>query len=199
MRMMFLILVLVGLVLAIAYPFAVQNLGGYDIGQYEVYAPDTGFVPIEVELSDEEDPVRILVDYHTSSRLNAVMASAKLSLTVLRGSERAFTRELEFIHSTPGENSVHSGRYVIRLTGGIINPVGTESYTFAFSPLGESKLVPDRIQMILKASAIEWNPGVQILGYCILAVGALGFIVLLVRGRRGTSQPRRWGRGRSED
>ncbi|MEZ5811013.1 MAG: hypothetical protein R3D45_06300 [Rhizobiaceae bacterium] len=199
MRIFFLILVLIGLVLAIAYPFAAQNLGGYDIGQYEVYSTETGFVPVEMELSDEEDPVRILVDYYTSTRLNAVMASAKLSLTVLRGPEREFTRELEFIHSTPGENSVHSGRTVIRLTGGIINPVGTQRYTFAFSPVGESKLVPDRIQMILKASAIEWNPSVQILGYGIWAIGAAGFIVLLIRGRRGAAQRQRWGRAGGED
>ncbi|MEX0344731.1 MAG: hypothetical protein AB3N20_07410 [Rhizobiaceae bacterium] len=199
MRKFFVLLGIIGLALAIAYPFVVQNFGGYRIGSHEVFSPGGGFKSIEVELSDEEDPVRILVDYHSSTQVNAVMASATLAMSVEREGGRVLSKELEFTHSTPGEDSVQSGSYVYRATGGVIHPVGVETYRFSFQQTAEAALKPDRIELILMASAIEWDPRGQLLGYVLLAAGMIGFVISTVgRGKKKNTEPPKWGRGESD-
>lgn len=199
MRKFFVLLGMIGLALAIAYPFIVQNFGGYRIGSHDVYSRDTGLNAVEVELSDEEDPVRILVDYHSSTQVNAVMASATLTMNVERQGGQVLTKQLEFAHSTPGEDSVQSGSYVYRATGGVIHPVGTETYRFSFQQTAETTLKPDRIELILMASAIEWDPRGQLLGYVLLAAGMIGFVISTVgRGKKNPPEPRKWGRGEAD-
>ncbi len=196
-RIFFLVLAAIGIALAVAYPFVVQNFGGYELGRHNVYSKSQGFLPVEVELTEKEAPVRVLVDFSTSTKINAVTASAKLGMTVLRNGSRSVQEELEFIHSTPGENSVHSGSFVYRATGGTIHPVGTETYAFAFTLMSGATLNPDDIVMILMASAIEWDPRAQLIGYILLAVGLIGFIIATVGRGKQTElhNPQKWGRG----
>ena len=196
-RFIFLILAAIGIALAVAYPFVVQNFGGYELSRHDIYSKSRGFQPVEVQLTEEEAPVRVLVDFTTSTKVNAVMASAKLGMTVLRNGQKSVREELEFIHSTPGENSVHSGSFVYRATGGTIHPVGTETYAFAFAMLGEATLTPNGVELILMASAIEWDPRAQLVGYILLAFGLIGFVIATVgRGKKTEiHNPQKWGRG----
>ncbi len=187
LRKFFIILGIAGLVLAVIYPFAVQNFGGYRLGAHEVYSSGGGFRTVDVELSDEEDPVRILVDYHSNSKTSSVMASATLSIRVESDGKEMIARDLEFIHSTPGEDSVHTGNYVYRATAGVIHPVGVKTYHFSFEPKKGTSLTPDRVELILMASAIEWDPRGQLLGYGLLALGMIGFVISTVG--KGNKQP----------
>lgn len=200
-RFLFLIIAAIGIVLAVIYPFVVQNFGGYELERHQVYSGANGFSAVEVTLTSEEAPVRVLVDYVSSTQVNAVMASAALAMTVLRNGEKAIEQTLEFVHSSPGENSVQSGSFSYRASGGVIHPVGTETFSFAFTPVGETTLKPDSVELILMASAIEWEPRAQLLGYVMMALGFIGFVIATVGKGKKTEihNPQKWGRGGDPD
>lgn len=191
----------IGIALAVIYPFVVQNFGGYELERHQVYSPAHGFSVTEVSLTPDEAPIGVLVDYVSSTQVNAVMASAALAMTVLRNGERSIEQTLEFVHSTPGENSVHSGSFAYRASGGVIQPVGTETFSFAFLPIGEATLKPDKVELILMASAIEWDPRAQLFGYAMMALGFIGFVVATVGKGKKTEihNPQKWGRGDDPD
>ncbi len=200
MRKFFVLLGIIGLALSVAYPFIVQNFGGYELARFDIYSKCDGFVPVEIDLSADEAPVRVLVDFSTVAQVNAAMASAKLLMAVTRDGGSAEEEELEFNHSTPGENSVHSGSFVYRATGGAVHPVGTEKYEFSFSLVSGATLKPENVEMILMASAIEWDPRMQLIGYVLLAIGMVGFVISTVGKGKKTEihDPQKWGRDGEE-
>ena len=184
MRFLFLFPAFIGVVLAVVYPFAVQNFGVHELARYRIYSKSDGFLPVKVELSAEEAPVRVLVDFATTAKIDAAPASAWLAVTVLRNGQRESEGTLQFIRSTPEESGVHSGGFVYRATGGSIHPVGTETYSFVFSPMSGATLMPETVEMILHTSTIGWDPRAQLLGYVLMAAGLIGFVVSRVgRGR----------------
>lgn len=196
MRFAFLIIAIVGIALAVIYPFVVQNFGGYELSRHQIYSVSDGFSPVEVELSENDAPIVLLVDFTTTANVDPVTASAGLSMSVLRNGERRADQVLEFIHNTPGENSVEAGSFVYRASGGAIHPVGAETYALSFAMRDGATLEPARIDLILMASSILWDPRIQLIGYVLMAVGVIGFVLVMVR-RGGTPKqpkPPQWGR-----
>lgn len=191
----------VGLLLAAIYPFAVQNFGGDELSRHQVFSKTTGFSTVNVALSEDEAPIRALIDYSSSTQINAVSASAALKMKLLVDGAKASEKTLEFVHSTPGENSVHSGSVVYRANGGVIYPIGSQRFQFAFSPVGDATLKPDEIELILMASAIEWDPRAQLVGYGLMIIGIVGFVMSTVLGKRGRqpNKATRWGRSDKTD
>lgn len=197
LRILFLLLTIAGILAGIAYPFVVQNFGGYEVARRFVPVANEGFRAVEIELNSVDSPVRVLVDYTSRSQVNAVMASAELEMVVSHDRSVVARERLRFVHSTPGEGSVQSGRYVYRATGGIVELPESGAYVFRFALVGETTLQPESVELIVMASAIEWDPRVQPVGYALMALGFVGFIIAMTQRSktRPAAKPRpRWGR-----
>src|SRR6187397_1972034 len=62
MRFFFLLILLAGVALGVAYPWTVNNFSGRELGSCWVFDPGSGFKPVDVPLKAADAPVRILVD-----------------------------------------------------------------------------------------------------------------------------------------
>lgn len=197
LRLAFLLTAAAGAILAIAYPYAIGNLGGYEIGRHPVYSADEGFRTVTVRLGETEALVRVEVELVARQSANATETAFALDMVVLRDGETYMRGPIEFSDPAPADGNVQSGRLIYRART-IIDPVLPGEYVFAFEPTAAMGFEPESATLLLTAPAIEWDARVQPIGYVLLVIGIVGLVISIARpGRQrpaGTPRPR-WGRG----
>jgi hypothetical protein len=135
MRFFFLIILVAGIALGIGYPWAVDNVSGYEIGRYRVYDRDSGFQTAEVALAPSEAPVRVLVDLTAAGEFRPSDRLAVLTVTASTGGATVFAETVTFVGVPPRPDSPQVAGYVYRDEAGVIDPVsGDARYVFTVGP-----------------------------------------------------------------
>lgn len=205
MRFLFLLFLLAGIGIGIAYPWAMSNFSGHEIGTWRVYEQGR-FKPVTVPLAESDAPVRVLVDL--TARAERIVASQQrtvLTLTAAGGGRTVLASTLAFNHSeNPRQPSPQSADKIFRDEAGVIQTVSPGPYTFTVGP-GDAEDIPMRaVDLVLRAGAGEVDRRAQPVGFSLMAVGLIG-LVLAFRfggGRRPQNPnsqppPPRWGRNGS--
>lgn len=200
MRIIFLLILVAGLMLGIGYPFAVQNFSGREIGRYEVYDRAGGFRPVSVNLDASDAPLRVLVDMTSIGNLTMSGARTVLTLNASTNGRSVLSQTLTFAHQEPRNDSPQSGGMAYRDTAGVIDPVQNGDYLFAIGPGDMQKIEMRKVELVLRAGGMEIDRRVAPVGYVLMAIGFIGF-VLALRGRRERTidrdagpPPPKWGR-----
>lgn len=197
MRILFLLLLIGGLALGIAYPWLMQNVSGHAIGTYTVYERTTGFRPLEVELVPEDAPLRVLVDMTSIRSLVVPDSATVLTLIASVDGRTVLADTLTFIREDTRNDSPQSGAVVHRDEAGVIDPVEAGPYTFVVGPGDAEGIEMRKVEVVLRGGVMEADRRAAPISYVLMAVGFVGF-VLSLRGRAGKADnepPKpRWGR-----
>jgi hypothetical protein len=200
MRFFFLLMLLVGAAVGIFYPFVIQNVSGEEIGRWRVYGRDAGFQPIEANLTTADAPVRVLVDMTSIGAPSLSNERTVLTITAATGGRTVLAETLNFIDSAPRPDSPQSGERVYRDDAGVISDVSDGAYVFTVGPGDAEGIEMKSVDLILRAGAGSYDERAQPIGFTLMAIGFIGFVMALRRGGRppnpGSQPPApRWGRG----
>ncbi|BCH33797.1 hypothetical protein MesoLjLc_57270 [Mesorhizobium sp. L-8-10] len=200
MRFFFLLMLLAGAVLGIGYPFVIQNFSGKEIGSWRVYERGSGFHSIETKLSAADVPVRVLVDMTSIGAPRLTNERTVLTITAATGGRTVLAETLNFVDAAPRADSPQSGERVYRDDGGVISDASDGPYVFTVGPGDAEGIEMKSVDLILRAGAASYDERAQPLGFALMGIGFIGFVLALRRGGHPpnpNSQPprSRWGRG----
>lgn len=196
LRILFGLMVLLGLVAGIAVPWAARNLDGYEVGSWRVLHPGGDFEPFEPEIAPSEAPVRLYVYMTTAAPYMATGGLAPLVLSVEADGRPLFSSPLEFTRWPPLRDSPQSVEEIHRDLAGTIDPVDAETYVVSVTRNGDVDVDIEAVDVLLQAGAIDVEPGLASLGYAALGLGLAGFAATFIRRRpKPPPPPPRWGRG----
>ena len=204
MRFLFLLILLAGIAVGALYPWAMSNFSGHEIGTFRVYEQGR-FKPVTVPLAARDAPVRVLVDLTARAERIVSQQRTVLTLTAAGGGRTALASTLQFNHSdNPRQVSPQLPDKIFRDEAGVIQTVSPGPYLFTVGP-GDADDIPIRaVDLVLRAGTGEIDPRARPVGYGLIAVGLLGFLLSLRSGGGGPQNPNsqppapRWGRGASK-
>lgn len=202
MRVFFFLILLIGTAIGIGYPYVILNFSAHDIGKWRVYDAVTGSLPAHPQLTENDAPLRVVVDMTTTGARNLPSEQAVLTLTASSGGRTVLAEALSFSDATPREVNPQTQERVFRDTAGILDTVASGDYLFTLG-LGDAEGISIRyVDLILRREPIL-DERLQPAGFALMAVGFIGFVLAMRRGGKAenpNSQPPRprWGRGGGE-
>jgi len=204
MRFLFLLILLAGIAVGALYPWAMSNFSGHEIGTFRVYEQGR-FKPVTVPLAARDAPVRVLVDLTARTERIVSQQRTVLTLTAAGAGRTALAATLQFNHSdNPRQVSPQLPDKIFRDEAGVIQTVSPGPYLFTVGP-GDADDIPIRaVDLVLRAGTGEIDRRARPVGYGLIAVGLLGFLLSLRSGGGGPQNPNsqppapRWGRGASK-
>lgn len=204
MRFLSVLILLAGIAVGALYPWAMSNFSGHEIGTFRVYEQGR-FEPVTVPLAARDAPVRVLVDLTARAERIVSQQRTVLTLTAAGGGRTALASTLQFNQSdNPRQVSPQLPDKIFRDEAGVIQTVNPGPYLFTVGP-GDAEDIPIRaVDLVLRASTGEIDRRARPVGYGLIAVGLLGFLLSLRSGggrpQNPNSQPPapRWGRGSSK-
>lgn len=197
MRIIFLLMFVAGLAVGIGYPFAVQNVSGYEIGRYPAYDRQGGFKVVEENLAPADAPVRVLVDMSSLGSLTLDGATTLLTLTATVEGRTVMASTLTFAHQQPRSDNPQTGGMIYRDEAGLIDPVESGRYRFVLGPGDAESIEMRSAEIVLRAGAFDLDPRAVPIGYAMMALGFVGFFVSLQRRNKTPPPPPpppKWGR-----
>lgn len=197
MRIIFLLMFVAGLAVGIGYPFAVQNVSGYEIGRYPAYDRQGGFKVVEENLAPADAPVRVLVDMSSLGSLTLDGATTVLTLTATVEGRTVMASTLTFAHQQPRSDNPQTGGMIYRDEAGLIDPVESGRYRFVLGPGDAEGIEMRSAEIVLRAGAFDLDPRAVPIGYALMALGFVGFFVSLQRRKKtppAAPPPPKWGR-----
>ncbi|TPL76585.1 hypothetical protein FJ941_25185 [Mesorhizobium sp. B2-3-13] len=201
MRFLFVLILLSGTGIGFIYPWAVSNFSGREIGTWRVYEQGR-FRPLTVSLKDRDAPVRVLVDLTARAERIVSQQRTVLTLTAATNGRTVLASTLQFNHvDNPRQASPQLPDKIFRDEAGLIATVSPGAYLFTVGP-GDAEDIPMRaVDLVLRSGVGEIDARARPIGFSLMAVGLIGFLLSLRSGggrpENPNSQPPppRWGRG----
>jgi len=202
MRFLFVLILLAGAGIGIAYPWAMSNFSGHEIGTWRVYEQGR-FKPVTVPLAARDAPVRVLVDLTAKAERIVSQQRTVLTLTAATNGRTVLASTLQFNHSdNPRQASPQLPDKIFRDEAGVIGTVTPGPYVFTVGP-GDAEGIDMRaVDLILRAGTGSIDARARPAGYGLLGAGLLGLVLSLAFGRgnkppqnpNSQPPPPRWGR-----
>jgi hypothetical protein len=154
---------------------------------------------VEENLSPADAPVRVLVDMTSIGSVTLSGAQTALTLTASLDGRTVLASTLTFAHQEPRPDSPQASGTIYRDEAGMIDPVEGGRYRFVIGP-GDAEGIDMRsVELVLRAGAFDLDPRAVPVGYMLMAIGFIGFVLALRRGRKPKTPPAppppKWGRG----
>lgn len=200
MRVFFFLVFLAGAAAGIGYPFVLGNFSGDEIGVWRVYEHGSGFRPVTVALDWSDAPLRVLVDMVSVGTPRLSGDRTVLTLTAATGGRTVLAGTIGFVNATPRQDSPQSGDQIYRDEAGVMTKLDSGDYLFTVGPGDADGIEMRSVDLVLRGGAAEPDPRAVPIGYMLMAVGAVGFVIALSRGGRRPGNPNskppapRWGR-----
>ena len=197
LRVLFFLMVALGFVIAIIYPFAAGKQEGRELARWQALDERGEFVQLETQLPSSENQVLVAVEVEVGEPVEAIGDAVVLTLTASRSQITEFAQVFKLAGAEPRAQPSPSGRTRFLLHAPTLRPVRDEPYRFVFTE-GEVEQPFSSVELVLIGGTYAYDASVPPIGYGMLALGMLG--LLLTRRSRNTAPaqkpvPRKWGRG----
>lgn len=201
MRTVFLLILLAGIGAALGYPWVVNNFSGAEIGRYTVYEQGGEFRSVTVDLAAGDAPVRVLVDLVSTGQPVMQADRTVLTVTAAKDGTTVLADTLSFVHAAARDVNPQLQERIFRDAAGVIDPVVPGAYVFTIGRGDAEQIAIHSVEMILRRETITLDPRVQPIGFALIAIGVVGFVLAMRRRRHDrraapeTQPPPKWGRG----
>jgi hypothetical protein len=200
MRAIFFLIFLAGLAAGFGYPWYVTNFSGREIGSWPVYERGGAFRPVTATLSSADEPVRVLVDMTAVAPPEFAQAGTALTITASTEGRTVLAEMLTFNEAKPQEKSPQLREKIYRDEAGVIADIEDGDYTFTVGRGDAEDIQIQSVELILRSGAGAVDPRAQPFGYALTAIGFIGLVLSMRRGKREQNPnsqppPPRWGRG----
>lgn len=197
MRILFLLIALAGVALGIVYPAVIDTMTGTEIGRFRVYER-SAFKSATAVLAEADAPVRAILEMTTQGVYVMPAAAAHLTLTASAGGRTVLAEPVVFVSQQPPKD-VPAEQHLVA-GAGTIDPVTPGPHLFV-TALGDVDSLPMKsVDLVLRRNAQSPDERAQPIGYVLIAVGVVGFILSLTRGGGRPPEPPKpqWGREAAE-
>ena len=192
LRGVFLLMVAAGVLLGIGLPKAVERLPGYEIGRFQLFAADKGFLPAEIVLAPPEAPFFFTLSVHMSAPLRAGDDRAAFRLTARDENGARVLDQIFGFPNDPVRESPESG-YVYREMAVVDRPLdGRHAIELEVTPRLDPAVAD--IELSVNAGALDLDPRLQPAGFILLVVGGIGLMLSFRRPADSPPPTRKWGR-----
>jgi hypothetical protein len=210
MRRLFALLVfLAGAALAFGYPMLAERLPPKPIGTLPVFSPVGGFVPVSRNLRPEDLPAVVYVDLYSSGSPKFGKDRAVLTLTASAAGKTVLAAPLDFQDAVQRDDTPQTPEMIYRATAGTIDSVDPAAPLVTFTvDRGDADAIDvARVDLVLEHGPQKVDPRATPVGWIVMAVGAVAFLISFRRGGGAGSPPAnpnsqpppsRWGRGAAD-
>ena len=191
--LVFFLIAAFGALLGIVYPLA-GDAGSREMGRWQAFSAGE-FISVEVRLPSDEEQVRVTVEF-TAERALDTGRAVVLTMTAASAGSTHIAEAFVLDGIEPRIESPQSQRRVYVLHAPMLYPVGSDPYVFTFGS-GEVDVPLASVDLVLVGGIYDVDESVPPIGYGIMAVGVIGFVLSIRRRRENpnSSPPPRWGRG----
>ncbi|MET2827571.1 hypothetical protein [Mesorhizobium shangrilense] len=201
MRFLFGLILFAGVGIGAIYPWAMSNFSGHEIGTWRVYEQGR-FKPVTVALNSRDQPVRVLVDLTARAERIVSQQRTVLTLTAATNGRTVLASTLQFNHTdNPRQASPQLPDKIFRDEAGLIPVVSPGPYVFTVGPGDAEGIEMRSVDLVLRSGVGEVDKRAQPVGFSLMVVGLIGFVLALRRGGGGRPEnpnsqppPPRWGR-----
>ena len=199
MRFFFLILLLAGVFLGVLYPRLAMPPSPRDIGSWPVFDTETGFQPVDVPIAPAGSPVFVFVELTVASRFQPSPSETVLTITGSSGGRTVLAETMSFADIDPVAASPQGSSWTYRSEAGAIDPAGGGLHTFVVGPGDAEEVNIVGVDLVLSIGEGDLDSRIQPIGFVLMTLGAVGFVLSIVRRRRigkpgDENSGRRWGR-----
>jgi hypothetical protein len=208
-RFFALLVVLFGAALAFGYPLLAARVPNDPFGTFQAYSPAGGFIPLNRNLQPDELPTEVHVDLYSSGSPKFGKDRAVLTLTASAGGKTVLAAPLTFEDAVVRDDTPQTPEMIYRTLAGVIETVEPNAPPFTFTiGFGDADEIDiARVGLVLRRAAQKVDPRAAPLGYIVMAIGAILFVLSFRGGSsappaNSNSQPPpsapRWGRGAAD-
>ncbi|MBL8584349.1 MAG: hypothetical protein JNL61_19270 [Rhizobiaceae bacterium] len=201
MRLVFVLIFLAGIAAGLGYPWIANNFSGEEIGRFPVYERGGDFRPVTVDLAAADAPVRVLVDMVSIGQPVMQADRTVLTLTATVGGKTVLADTLSFVHASARDVNPQLQERIFRDSAGLIDPVTPGSFLFTLGRGDAEAIAMKSVELVLRREAMALDPRIQPIGFALMAIGVIGFVLAMRRRRAARNQapqtppPPKWGRG----
>ncbi|PSH63536.1 hypothetical protein [Phyllobacterium sophorae] len=196
MRPVLLLLLVVGIVLGVGYPWVATNFSGEELGSWRVYDRPGPYKPVTVNLKKGDAPVRAFVDMQPLRNFVPSEGRTALTAVVTRQGKDVLVKTLTYVSSKATNKGSPQGPQVYRDSIGDIDPVEDGEHVFTIGPGDYDGLEVAQVDLVLRRDVIGFDRRAVPAGIALIAISIFG-LVRLRRGRKAASHeipPPKWGR-----
>ncbi|MEQ1953211.1 hypothetical protein [Mesorhizobium sp. CN2-181] len=200
MRVVFFIVLLIGAGIGLVYPWAIGRLGAHEIGTWRVQDAAGGFRSAEVRLSSADAPVKAVLDVAAVVPQGFDAGQSLLTITAATEGRTVLAESLGLARAEKREESPQTHQQLYRIEAGAIPEISDGAYTFTVGPGDAEGVRLSSVDLNLTGGAGAYDERAQPVGFSIMAIGFIGFVLSFRRGGRGGGDGRpqppkpRWGR-----
>ncbi|MBD0415775.1 hypothetical protein [Oryzicola mucosus] len=201
MRLFFLVVLVAGLAVGVAYPWAAERFLGEQLGVWRVHDTGGAFEPVTVTLRRQDFPVRVMVDVTAPTPPAAPAQQTTLTLTAAQDGRTVLAEKLRFADATARETSPQNPVKIFRDEAGIIEDEAPGTYVFTIGEGDAEGIDIQEVDLVLRSMAVTARGDARRLGLAVAGIGFFGFVAAWRIGRRRDKTPPpappkpRWGRG----
>jgi hypothetical protein len=182
MRALFLLMIAAGVGIGFGYPWYVYNVSGKQIGTYTVYRQTTGFMPVDVVLSQDQSPVRIFADLTPLKGYYPDQARTMLTFTASVAGKTVLATTMNYVASSEEARNLQSAEHIYRDRAGDLTITQPGTYHLVVGEGDLEGLSLKKVDLVLRQNATETDPRAFPAGMALFGLGVLGMIR---SGRRG--------------
>ncbi len=196
MRLFLLLLLIIGVLLGIGYPWVATNFSGEEIGTWRVYDRPGPYKPVTLNLKQSDAPVRAFVDMQPLRNFVPTEGRTALTAVVTRQGKDILVKTLSYASSKSTNKGSPQGPQVYRDSIGDIDSVEDGNFTFTIGPGDYDGLEVAQVDLVLRRGVIAVDWRIVPAGIALIVISIFGLICLR-RGRKvaaNETPPPKWGR-----